>query len=120
MPVVQTKAPQQVHGILHTILPCLLSLVLVRFHAHMRLSWLSTSPQDPCDLKERAYPCRGWPAMPRPVLQTCGKLRVEVRPLALHVFRWPDYDKAKPLQISRGVSPTLSAAHTTACSGNSS
>lgn len=43
--------------------------------------------------------------MPRPVLQTCGKLRVEVRPLTLQVFKWPDYDKAKPLQISRRVRP---------------
>ena len=41
--------------------------------------------------------------MPRPVLQTCGKLRVEVRPLILQAFKWPDYDKAKPLQISRRV-----------------
>lgn len=41
--------------------------------------------------------------MPRPVLQTCGKLRVEVRPLTLQAFKWPDYDKAKPLQISRRV-----------------
>ena len=43
--------------------------------------------------------------MPRPVLQTCGKLRVEVRPLTLQVFKWPDYDQAKPLQISRRVRP---------------
>ena len=43
--------------------------------------------------------------MPRPVLSTCGKLRVEVRPLALQLFRWPDYDGAQPLQISRSVRP---------------
>ena len=41
--------------------------------------------------------------MPRPVLQTCGKLRVEVRPLTLQVFKWPDYNQANPLQISRRV-----------------
>ncbi len=47
--------------------------------------------------------------MPRPVLSTCGKLRVEARPLTLQVFRWPDYDQAKPLQISRRVRPPTSA-----------
>ena len=57
-------------------------------------------------LPDRVSPMAGGgPAMPRPVLATCGKLRVEARPLTLQVFRWPDYDKAKPLQISRRVRP---------------
>ena len=50
------------------------------------------------------FPAGGGPAIPRPVLPTCGKLRVEVRLLTLQAFMWPDYDKAKPLQISRRVS----------------
>ncbi len=52
----------------------------------------------------REHSAGGGPAIPRPVLPTCGKLRVEVRPLTLQAFRWPDIDKAKPLQISRQVS----------------
>ena len=43
--------------------------------------------------------------MPRPMLDICGKLQVEARPLTLQVFKWPEYAKAKPLQISRWVSP---------------
>ena len=48
----------------------------------------------------------GGPAIPRKIVpMSQGKLRPEVYPITLKIFRWPDYDGAKPLDVSCEVRP---------------
>jgi len=55
----------------------------------------------------------GGPAVPRKIVpMSQGKLRPEVYPITLKIFRWPDYDGARPLDVSCEVRPL---AHGFAC-----
>ena len=62
----------------------------------------------------------GGPAISRKIVpMSQGKLRPEVYPITLKIFRWPDYDGARPLDVSCEVRPLATNAISVRMPGNS-